>query len=86
LNVAITKYTGGDAYGLYAKTMKNPKPVSGLGTEAIESDNLTANAQINRVVVLVRIGDAAVQVTAQIVGKVIVGFVEAAAHSVIVHL
>jgi hypothetical protein len=86
LNVEITKFVGGDAFRVSAAVVKNPKPLSGLGTEAIESDNLAANAQIKRVVVLVRVGDAAVEVTAQIVGQVIVGFVEAAAHTVIVHL
>jgi hypothetical protein len=86
LNVELTKNSAKDPFLFRAALLKNPQPVSGLGDQAFESDNLSTPAQSKSVVVLVRDGDLAIEVTAHMAGKVTLAYVEAATSAVIAHL
>jgi hypothetical protein len=84
LSVEADKDTGGDAFAARAKTMRDARPVPGF-VQALETDNLATNPAAKRVVILIRDGDAAIEVMANLIGPLTVASVLSVAQSALLH-
>jgi Protein of unknown function (DUF3558) len=86
LDVEIFKDNRTDPFHLYSALLQKPKPVDGIGDQAVESDNLTVKTSLKMVVILVRDADLVVQVTARNRGQLDLVGVETATRAALSRL
>jgi hypothetical protein len=75
-----------DAFKGRAALIRNAKAIPGLGDRAVEADNLAVSEPTKRITVLVGAGNAAIQVTAHVLGQVSLDRVEYEAQTALSHL
>jgi hypothetical protein len=78
IDLEIFKDARTDPFRLYTALLKGPKPLQGIGDEAVEADNLTVKTPLKMVVILARNADVVVQIIVRMHGQINLGAVETA--------